>query len=139
MMSSMKVLLPGSTRPWALVIFGGGFVFSRSFFLVIHTSHKKEIQERKHLCNLLIRQLEVGIGISILLIACIGSYLPSSIPRPPEAQSMLLLTFTPTMAPKCWGLKMSKKNLSLTLIYQPEDLSFISRTSTKSMQIACRG
>jgi hypothetical protein len=41
------------------------------------------------------RQLEVGAGISILLIACIGSYLPSSIPHPPEAQSMLPLTFFP--------------------------------------------
>jgi hypothetical protein len=76
MMSSMKVLLPRSTEPWALVIFGGVFGFSRSFFLVIHTSHnKKENEERKkkHRCNLLMRQLEVGAGIIILLIACIGS------------------------------------------------------------------
>jgi hypothetical protein len=41
------------------------------------------------------RQLEVGVHISILLIAFIGSYLPSSIPHPPEAQSMLPLTFFP--------------------------------------------
>jgi hypothetical protein len=38
----MKVILLGSTDPWGLVIFGGGFVFSRSFFLVIHTSHNKK-------------------------------------------------------------------------------------------------
>jgi hypothetical protein len=104
----MKVLLPGSTEPWGLVIFGGGFVFSRSFFLVIHTSHKKgkKIEkEKKHLCNLLMRQLEVGTGIIILLIACIGSYLPSSIPHPPEAQSMLPLTFFPGNGVKMLGSK----------------------------------
>jgi hypothetical protein len=39
----------------------------------------------------------------------------------------------------CWGLKMSKNSFSLTLIYQPEDSSFISRISTKSMQISRRG
>jgi hypothetical protein len=106
-MSSMKVILPGSTEPWALVIFGGGFVFSRSFFLVIHTSHnKKENQKRKKkLCNLLMRQLEVGAGISILLIACIGSYLPSSIPHPPEAQYILPLTFFPSNGAKMLGSK----------------------------------
>jgi hypothetical protein len=38
----MKVLLPGSIEPWVLVIFGGGFGFSRSFFLVTHTSHNKK-------------------------------------------------------------------------------------------------
>ena len=41
--------------------------------------------------------------------------------------------------PIYWDLKMSKNNLSLTLIYQPEDSSFISRISTKYMQIARRG
>jgi hypothetical protein len=51
------------------------------------------------------RQLEVGIGISILLIACVGSYLPSSIPHPPEAQSMLPLTFFPGNDAKMLGSK----------------------------------
>jgi hypothetical protein len=92
-MSSMKVLLLGSTKPWALVIFGGGFGFSRSFFLFIHTSRKKKLK-KKHLCNLLMHQLEVGVGISLLLIACVGSYLLSSIPLPPETQSMLPLEFS---------------------------------------------
>jgi hypothetical protein len=31
----------------------------------------------------------------------------------------------------CWDLKMSKNNLSLTLIYQPEDSSFISKNIDK--------
>jgi hypothetical protein len=31
----------------------------------------------------------------------------------------------------CWALKMSKNNLSLTLIYQPEDSSFISKNIGK--------
>jgi hypothetical protein len=43
----MKVLLPRSIEPWALVIFGGGFGFSRSFFLVIHTSHNKKEKSKK--------------------------------------------------------------------------------------------
>ena len=79
MISSMKVLLLGSTKPWDFVFFGGGFGFSGSFFLVTHTSHK--------ILNTYITsiyQLEVGDGINILLIAYVGSYLPSSIPHPPE-------------------------------------------------------
>jgi hypothetical protein len=51
------------------------------------------------------RQLEVGAGISILLIVCVGSYLPSSIPHPPEAQSMLPLTFFPDNDAKMLGSK----------------------------------
>jgi hypothetical protein len=51
------------------------------------------------------RQLEVGAGISILLIACIGSYLLSSIPHLPEAQSMLPLTFIPYNDAKMLGSK----------------------------------
>ena len=135
MMSSMKVFLPWSTEPWGLVVFGGSFVFSCSFFLVIHTLCKGN---SKHLYNLYIL-VGVGVVISNLLISCVGSYLPYSIPGPPETQPMLPLTFSPTTTPKCWDLKMSKNILSLTLIYQPEDSSFLSRTSAKSMQIACRG
>jgi hypothetical protein len=59
------------------------------------------------------RQLEVGIGISILLIAYIGSYLPSSIPCPPETQSMLPLTFSPRQRHKMLG---SKDVLKTTLV-----------------------
>jgi hypothetical protein len=33
--------------------------------------------------------------------------------------------------PICWGLNMSKNNFSLTLIYQPEDSSFISKNIEK--------
>jgi hypothetical protein len=33
----MKVLLPGDTKPWAFVVFSGGFGFSGYFFLVMHT------------------------------------------------------------------------------------------------------
>jgi hypothetical protein len=80
MMSSMKVFLPGSTKPWALVFFGGGFGFSGSFFLVIHTLHK---ENSKHLYNLYI-SVAVGVGIIKLIISYVGSYLPSSIPHPPE-------------------------------------------------------
>jgi hypothetical protein len=108
--------------------------------ILIVTSHKKnKIKKEKHLCNLLMHQLEVGVGKRILIISCVGSYLPSSIPHPPEAQSMLPLTFSSTMMPKCWGLKISKNNLILTLIYQLKDSSFISRISTKSIEIDRRG
>jgi hypothetical protein len=36
--SSTKVLLPGGTRLWDFVVFGGDFDFSGCFFLVIHTN-----------------------------------------------------------------------------------------------------
>jgi hypothetical protein len=52
-------------------------------------------------------QMKVGIGTSILLVAYVGSYLPFSIPHPPEMQPMLSLTFSPTTTPKFWSLKMS--------------------------------
>jgi len=80
MMSSMKVFLPWSTEPWGLVVFGGSFVFSCSFFLVIHTLCKGN---SKHLYNLYIL-VGVGVVISNLLISCVGSYLPYSIPHPLE-------------------------------------------------------
>jgi hypothetical protein len=51
------------------------------------------------------RQLEAGTGIIILLIAYIGSYLPSSIPHPPEAHSMLPLTFFLDNSAKMLGSK----------------------------------
>jgi hypothetical protein len=51
------------------------------------------------------RQLEVGTGINILLIACVGSYLPSSISHPPKAQSMLPLTFFPDKDAEILGAK----------------------------------
>jgi hypothetical protein len=52
-------------------------------------------------------QLEVSVGISILLIACVGSYLPSLILGPLETQPMLPLTFSLETEPKCWAIKMS--------------------------------
>jgi hypothetical protein len=59
----------------------------------------------QHLCYLFLCQLEVGAGIRILLITCIGSYLPSSIPSPPEEQSMLPLTFFLGNGAKMLGYK----------------------------------
>jgi hypothetical protein len=98
----MKVLLPRGTKPWDFVVFGGGFVFPGSFFLFIHTSHKiiSTYVTTMH-------QLKVGIDISVLLIAYIGSYLSFSIPHPPEMQPILYLTFSPKTTPKFWALKMS--------------------------------
>jgi hypothetical protein len=107
----MKVLLPGITEPWDLVVFGGGFGFSRSFFLVINTSHNNKRNSTKETpIKSLKCQLEVSIGISILLIACVGSYLSSSIPGPPETQPMRPLTFSPATTPKCWCLVGSQFN-----------------------------
>ena len=98
----MKVLLPRVTEPWDFVVFGGGFGFSGAFFLVIHTSHKILSTYMTS-----IHQLKVGAGTSILLIAYVGSYLPFSIPHPPEMQPILYLTFSPKTTPKFWALKMS--------------------------------
>ena len=102
----MKVLLPGSIEPWGLVIFGGSFGFSRSFFLVIHTSHKKK--ENQEIKKTPMQPLNVSAGGRHWykhLIACVGYYLLSSISRPPEAQSMLPLTFFPSNDAKMLGSK----------------------------------
>jgi hypothetical protein len=101
-----------SSREHQALRFGNfwwGFWFFK-IFLLSHThftkkKKKKKIKKEKHLCNLLMCQLEVGVGISILLIACIGPYLPSSIPHPLEAESMLPLTFFPGNGAKMLGSK----------------------------------
>jgi hypothetical protein len=98
----MKVLLLGAIEPWPFAIFGGGFGFSGSFFLVIHT-----LQNNLSTYMTSMYQLKVGAGINILLIAYVGSYLLSSIPHRPETQPMLSLTLSSAMLPKCWTLKMS--------------------------------
>jgi hypothetical protein len=82
--------------------FWWGFWFLR-FFLLSHI-HSHEILST-YMTSM--HQLKVGIGTSILLVAYVSSYLPFSIPHPPETQPMLSLTFSPEMVPKCWALKMS--------------------------------
>jgi hypothetical protein len=97
-----KSVSPREHQALGFGIFWWGFGFSGSLFLVIHTSHKI-----LHTYITSIYQLEVGDGISILLIVYVGSYLPSSIPHPPETQPMLPLTLSPTTMPKSWAIKMS--------------------------------
>jgi hypothetical protein len=107
----MKVLLLGSTEPWDLVILGGGFGFSRSFFLVIDTSHthkkkkKKIIRKEKKTPMQPLNASAGGRHWYKNLIACVGSYLLYSIPHPPEEQSMLPLKFFPNNDTKMLGSK----------------------------------
>jgi hypothetical protein len=100
---------PREHQPWALVVFGGGFGFSCYLFLVIHTLHK---ENSKHLYNLYI-SAGVGIGISNLLIACIGSYLLSSITHPLREITYAIFDTLPGNDAKMLG---SKDVLKKTLV-----------------------